>query len=364
MSTNYLLLNRDYTVYNAITWGNCLNHARRAWTSAASCSQRIFHGTIAFVELVPIVSQIASLFEMAIASLLKPSTVLGDLARRKIRLIQFREPSLPHQTRARAPPSDVVDIALPPPETDNLDQALFPLRSQIDSQYRALPWPAQMQKIVVLTLVEGGRGDIAAAAKAIALMQKLCPTLTFDWVLQDTSHDRCDPVSFLNCDDPSKVHVRYWQSKPPEKAPGDLLLIGPVNHAAWKMDFIESRIQRKIAGPTFGFVENGKALLTFHSESLEAKVEDLAQQQATANEIYQSLHPDLFPTKLDDSKGLLPMGLQPGTGVFLDQSRIEAPLSRGYCCPSYLPQIQDAELRKDILEAMNVFDGVSEPDYD
>ncbi len=57
------------------------------------------------------------------------------------------------------------------------------------------------------------------------------------------------------------------------------------------------------------------------------------------------------------------MGLQPGSGVFLDQSRLKAPLSRGYCCPSYLPRIQDDNLRMDILEAMHVFDGQSEPDY-
>lgn len=365
MTSNYFLLSRDYTVYNALAWGNCFNHARRAWAPTASCSQRIFHGTIALVELVPIISQIASLFEMAVASLFKPSTVLTDLARREIRHIELQEPGLAHQARAIAPqalPSDVVDIALPQ-QIDTLDEALFPLHRQIDSQYRALPWPAQMQKIVVLTKVKGGRGDIAAAAKAIALMQKLCPTLTFDWVLQEARPDQYDPMSFLNCDDPSKVRIRYWQSKPPEEAPGDLLLTGPLK-LGYGIDYIEGRIRRKIAGPTLGFMENAESLLTFYSEVLQAKVENAAQQQATPNKIYQNLHPTIFPSKSGYGRNFLPMGVQPGTGVFLDQSRIEAPLSRGYCCPSYLPQIQDAELRKDILEAMHVFDGVSEPDYE
>ncbi len=278
--------------------------------------------------------------------------------------IELQEPGLPHQARAIAPltpPSDVVDIALPP-RIDKLDEALFPLHRQIDSQYRALPWPVQMQKIVVLTEVKGGRGDIAAAAKAIALMQKLCPTLTFDWVLQGACPDQYDPVSVLNCKDPSKVHVRDWQSEPLEEAPGDLLLTGPVK-LGWGIDYIESRIRRNIAGPAFGFMENAEALKTFDRRLPEVIVSQ-ASAEDSIEKIYLKLHPSIFPFKSDNSKGLLPMGVQPGTGVFLDQSRIEAPLSRGYCCPSYLPQIQDAQLRKDILEAMNVFDGVSEPDYD
>ena len=301
---------------------------------------------------------------MVIASLFKPSTVLADLARREIRHIELQEPGLAHQARAIAPqalPSDVVDIALPQ-QTNNLDEALFPLHSQIDSQYRALPWPAQMQKIVVLTEVKGGRGDIAAAAKAIALMQKLCSTLTFDWVLQGARPDQYDPMSFLNCDDPSKVRIRYWLSKPPEEAPGDLLLTGPVK-LGWGVDYIESRIRRNVAGPAFGFMENAEALRTF-DQSLPATIVRQANAEDSNDKIYQELHPLIFPCKSDNSESLLPMGVQPGTGVFLDQNRIEAPLSRGYCCPSYLPRIQDAELRKDILEAMNVFDGVSEPDYD
>lgn len=366
MLNNYLLLNKDYTIYNALTWGNCLNHARRAWTPAASCCQRIFHVTIAAIELIPIVSQITSLFEMIIASLFKRSITVADLARRQIRHIESPEPSLTHQSRAITPQalhSDIVDIVLPQ-EVKNLDDSLFPLHRQIESQYRTLPWPPQMQKIIVLTQVKGGRGDIAAAAKAIAFTQKLCPTLTFDWVLEGARLSQYDPSSFLNCDDPSKVRIRQLQSPPPEEAPGDLLLVGPVR-LGWAIDYIESRIQRKIAGPVFGFLEiaeegSAKSIL----DCLPLYVENADQRGDTPNQIYKFLHRNIFPSESENNKGLLSMGVQPGTGVFVDQTRIEAPLSRGYCCPSYLPQIQDAQLRKDILEAMNVFDGVSEPDYD
>ena len=54
---------------------------------------------------------------------------------------------------------DIIDIVLPQ-EVDDLDQVLFPLHRQIEKQYQLLPWPDQIKKIVVLTQVQGGRGDI------------------------------------------------------------------------------------------------------------------------------------------------------------------------------------------------------------
>lgn len=54
----------------------------------------------------------------------------------------------------------------------------------------------------------GGRGDIAAAAKAIATMQQVCPELVFDWVLKDGAKD--NPTTFLHCNNPSKISVRGW----------------------------------------------------------------------------------------------------------------------------------------------------------
>jgi hypothetical protein len=360
MTSSYLLSKKDYTLYNALAWGNCSGHYLRARAATTSLSERIFHGAAALVELLPIISQVVSLSEMAFVSWFRPSTD----TRRQVRHIEFQEPVLPHQNRTMVPLTpafDLVDVALPT-KIENLDEALFPLHRKIESQYSTLPWPAKMQKIIVLTQVTGGRGDIAAAAKTIALMQKLCPTLSFDWVLQGAEPGQYDPMAFLNCNDPSKVGIRYWLSNPPEEAPGDFLLTGPVK-LCWGVDYIESRILRKIAGPTFGFMENAERLPTFYREILQLKVKN-ASQQATPSEIYQTLHFTAFPSKSDNSIGLLPMGVQPGSGVFLDQSRLKAPLSRGYCCPSYLLHIQDVELRKDILEAMNVFDGQSEPDYD
>jgi hypothetical protein len=257
---------------------------------------------------------------------------------------------------------DIIDIVLPQ-EVDDLDQVLFPLHRQIEKQYQLLPWPDQIKKIVVLTQVQGGRGDIVAAAKTIGLMQKLSPALTFDWVLSGARLDQYDPSSFLNCDDPSKVTIRYWGSEAPEKNPADFLLTGPVK-LQWGINYIKTGIKRDINGPVFGFMENAEELSTFYPYILEANFKIFHKEETIDNEIYEKVHSIIFPSKSRNSMGLLPMGVQLGSGLFLDDKRINAPLSRGYCCPSYLLQIQDDGLRMDILEAMNVVDRLSEPDYD
>ncbi len=87
--------------------------------------------------------------------------------------------------------------------------ALFILHRGIEREYLPLAWPSHMQEVLVFTEVVGGLGDIAAAAKAIAVMQRMSPNLHFDWALPITKYC-CDPLSFLQCDDPSKVRCREW----------------------------------------------------------------------------------------------------------------------------------------------------------
>ncbi|MDF2577955.1 MAG: hypothetical protein K0S74_1439 [Chlamydiales bacterium] len=58
------------------------------------------------------------------------------------------------------------------------------------------------------------------------------------------------------------------------------------------------------------------------------------------------------------------MGIQTGTGVFLNKELISKTLSKQYCCPSYLAKIKDKGLYADIMEAMNVHDLESQPNYD
>ncbi|NGX60102.1 MAG: hypothetical protein KR126chlam3_01265, partial [Chlamydiae bacterium] len=341
MTSNYLLLDQDYTVYNALAWGNCLGHFRRAFDSQSSISERVFHSAIALFETFPILSQSASLAEMAISHCFRPP--LDDL------LARHNAQMMESNAQIWSLPTQFYDL-------------IFSLHRKIERQYRDLPWPSQMQKIVVLTEVNGGQGDVAAAAKAIALMQKICPTLTFDWVLFNSFFLPNKPKSYLNCDNPSNVHIRKCASEPPEKSPGDFLLTGPVS-LGWDQGYCESLLQRRIAGPLFGFKEIGRSPCV--PSDLQTMVQNASPK--ADSEIYQDLHSHLFPSQprncTGQLTGQLPMGLLPGSGVLLDRSRINAPKSQDYCCPSYLPKIQDAELRKDILEAMNVFDSKSEPDY-
>ena len=246
-----------------------------------------------------------------------------------------------HEYVPLAPPADTTEVILPesihnetstfPLFAIKVDPTFFSLNRQIERQYQALPWPEKIQEIILLTNVLGGLGDYVAAAKAIAVMQRICPTLTFDWVLMNASLKEIDPASFLKCDDPSKVKIRATRSEPPEDAPGDIMFLqGPTRPR--EIAHAEYFTLRKINGPVFSFMENAGD--------------------------------GWFIDKSKETHISLPMGLKPGTGVFLDHSRIEAPLSRGYCCPSYLRQIQDVKLQRDILEAMNVFDDRAQPDYD
>ena len=245
---------------------------------------------------------------------------------------------------------------------DYLGDALFPVHQRISEEYRSLPWPPKIQKIVVFTEVQGGRGDVAAAAKIIDFLQTSCPTLTFDWVLWNAALNKYNPRDFLRCKDPSKIHIREWQceSIPPDKAPGDFLLVGPVAWH-WDLPYLEGRLARKIVGPIFSFLENAREL---SNVSPGALLDIVKKATGDPLEIYAELHSMLFPSASHHSFGSLPMGLQSGSGVLTEPGRIEAPLSRNHCCPSYLTQIRDIELRRDILEAMEIFDGQSQPDYD
>jgi len=252
-----------------------------------------------------------------------------------------------------------MDISLPKNyDVHDVYSSLFPLHRKIESHYRHLPWPDSIQKIAVATEVRGGRGDISAAAKVIASIQGMCPKCVFDWIIDDIHAAR----AFLNLKDPSKVNIRPWGSPSPDTTSADLLITGPVKND-FAIPAIERAIKREIIGDTaFGFTEIGPCWPANNYSNLKQKVVQGTDLERT----YQKLHRFIFPpANLGNGMGgKLQMGIHPGSGIFLDESRVKAPLSRGYCCPSYLLQIQDVSLRKDVLEAMDVFDGQSQPDYD
>ncbi len=364
MSSEILLSKEDYTIYNALSWRNCFSHYEQAWDTETPLFQRVVHGTVAVLEFFPIASQVVSLSEMALCRLI-PRVSFADLMKKGVRRIESREAQLPHQFRMATPShpsSDVTEVQL----TDQvayLRTATSPLHRQIENQYGDLSWPPEIQKIVVYTDVLGGRGDIAAAAKAIAVMQQISPTLTFDWILKCYRQDQYNPLSFVDSPDPSKIKVRISGSNPSDPSPGDLLLIGPGIPRFFGIDGLEKEISRKIGGPIFRFAEIASLTSGIELAMLQGFARN-THPAVSSDQMYQMMHQNLFFVTADFDDKFLPLGIRPGSGVFLDRRRIEAPLSRGYCCPSYIKQIEDPSLRKDLLQAMNVFDDRSEPNYD
>lgn len=76
---NYFLDKTNYTFKNAIFWGNCAGHFKKA--RKGNLCNRIVHVLIAFAEVLPIIGQIASLFEKFIATQCNKQS---DLSQKKI----------------------------------------------------------------------------------------------------------------------------------------------------------------------------------------------------------------------------------------------------------------------------------------
>ena len=232
-------------------------------------------------------------------------------------------------------------------------QSLFQVHRFIEQQYQNLPWPSKLNQIAVMTEVRGGRGDISGAAKVIGIMQKMCPSLMFDWIVLTGKYD---PLSFLKCSDPSKVKIRNPLPMPENPTQADFLVVGPVK-SGWGTKYIESKFKVSLKGPRFDFLECASPIDT---EIFVHVAWKMANEKP--NEAYRHIHDLFFPSRTQSSNGLS-MGLQKGSGVLLDESRVEAPLSQEYCCPSYLLKLEDKELQKDILAALGVSDEKSLPDY-
>jgi hypothetical protein len=72
LSNKYSLRTSDYSWKNALLWGNFAEHCKKAKTG--NCNDRFVHILIAIAEALPIISQIASIFEKLIATPLEIKT--------------------------------------------------------------------------------------------------------------------------------------------------------------------------------------------------------------------------------------------------------------------------------------------------
>lgn len=67
--TDCLLRYDQYTLCNALLWGNCYNHFNNVYNQEECSWKSVFHITVALIECFPIVSQIVSLAEFFIGVL-------------------------------------------------------------------------------------------------------------------------------------------------------------------------------------------------------------------------------------------------------------------------------------------------------
>jgi hypothetical protein len=237
-------------------------------------------------------------------------------------------------------------------------EAFFQIHRQLERLYQQLPWPKKVSKITLVTETPGGKGDLSAVAKVIALMQRYAPNLTFDWSIMNHPELAQPFLSQLNS---SKIKVRACRySDPVDTSPADMMIIGPAK-CSWGIDYIDANNRRKLAGSRLAFLENGSDPVEEAIPLMTARHEMLKlSDQVNVRDAYMLFHDKVFSTEYTLGSGLT-MGLRKATGVFLDKSRLNAPRSRGYCCSSYVQQIKDSELRKDILSALG---GKINPDYD
>lgn len=242
------------------------------------------------------------------------------------------------------------------------DETLIPLQRYIEKLYVDLPWPRQMQTVIVFTeIIEDGLGDIAAAAKAISLMLRIVPTNTsFEWVTYvkaigfSSPKKKYEPLSFLTLKERARVqHSMFsWSFKDKKKDPADFVLVGPV--VSMRKEHIETIIGRKINGPIYGF-----------KEIADRYGEKFPISSYPSFRSYSAIFPINYEPDTPRLTGTCQsMGIIPGRGVFLDEGRVQAVRSRGYCCPTYLHKIQDTSLLKDILESMQIYDDKSVPNFD
>ena len=234
-------------------------------------------------------------------------------------------------------------------DQEDLGKGLFPLHRQLESFYRDLGWPAGVKRIGVLTQIMGGRGDFTAAAKMIEVVQEIASGCEIDWILQGGL--AYNPASFLKNKNPQKIFIREWGQPPIDSSPLDLLLVGPVR-LQWDKKYIAEKIQRAVTGPLFGIMELGSKLQGKHWEIIHM----ICTQ---GDPSFPSIYPLLVPSAANVTSGLLPMGLLEGTGLFLSKERLEAQLSRGDSCPTYLAKISDPTLRQAILDAVPNYDQAS-----
>ena len=207
--------------------------------------------------------------------------------------------------------------------------ALTALEGEIAKIYREMPWPSSVTRVGVITEDASGRGDWAAGAKVINLLQELHPTLEISWAT------RVEGMEFLT--HPEKVKRR--NVRPDDTREVDLVIGGPTKTCKnLSGGYISNN------GPRVNFFEIASDVNLFADQVILY----LLQKWVQENKPYSALHDCILPTNYDDN-GIV-MNLVAGSGVFIDQERVNAPRSMGYYGPEYIDSLEDLSLKEEILK--------------
>lgn len=226
----------------------------------------------------------------------------------------------------------------------------LPFKKALEAPYRALPWPDCMKKITFFTEVKGGFGDIVAAGRVIDLAQKMAPETNIDWQFTGCY---VNPSKFLYYTDPSRIEM-FWKSRRVEPIETHFLITGPTD-TGWGMNYIAAKINTKVAGPRFTFLECAEMSDSILFTSL------LTSKSKNSKKRFHNIFAGLA---IVPSSNAHLLGLEPGSGLLLDSERVNAALSRKGCCPSYLARIQDKDLLTDLAIALKFHPGKTLPDFD
>lgn len=108
MQLDYALNRNDYTWPNALFWGNCSKHLEAAKNEQNNNGARFIHGMIFAVELLPLIGQIASIFEKLIVDCLRGPDDAPDLTQRNISVGSSADVSIP--PLAALQPRSIADV--------------------------------------------------------------------------------------------------------------------------------------------------------------------------------------------------------------------------------------------------------------
>ncbi|MBS3904163.1 MAG: hypothetical protein KGZ39_02425 [Simkania sp.] len=227
-------------------------------------------------------------------------------------------------------------------------------------------FPIRVQRVYVYTIIQGGLGDFAAAAKIINEIFRKHPKLQFVWgynntyLLEKNQLQFTPPPPFFSyfLHEQSRSNVTIIdldkESPPPDLLSTHLLICGPVQ-CSINTAHLCAKLAINLQGPRWDFCENSIEK-TSHLENIKNSCLDNPTWSLHTRYSY------LFPSHSSIKNTVRSMGLTPGTGILIDESRKQASLHIDRL--SSLQNLQNPILKNKIYTTLHCEDTDSYPDSD